>query len=215
MVEVMNKLTKYEHACLFIEKDGAKLVIDPGGFTELPADLTGINCLIITEQHGDHFNLKNVKAILEQSPEAKIYTTQVVHDQLAEAGIASTAVQGTQTVEAAGFKLSFYETDHAPVYGKSPCRSLPVKVDDYLYYPSDTFSTIENRVEILALPTSGPWHKSSEAIDFANKIKSSVVIPTHNGLHNDIGNNIANSVHGDNLADSSRRYVYLESGQSL
>ncbi len=33
------EITKYEHACLLINKNGARLLIDPGNYTNLPAKL--------------------------------------------------------------------------------------------------------------------------------------------------------------------------------
>ncbi len=133
------ELTKYAHACLILSKDGKRLIIDPGSFATLPEDLSHIAVVVITEEHMDHYNLDNLKAILAQSPTAKIFTTQAVSEKLTSESIPSTAVSGDRTFAEAGFSLSFYETDHAPIYQTSPCKSLPMQVDDYLYYPSDTY----------------------------------------------------------------------------
>lgn len=209
------KLTKYEHACLILDNDTSKLVIDPGCFTKLPEDLTGVSCLVITEEHVDHFDIDNVQKVLDQNPELKILTTQAVNAQLSEAGINSSVIEGEQTTEEGGYSLNFYETPHAPVYKTSPCRSLSVKVDDYLFYPSDSYNVIEDEVEILALPTSGPWHKLEEAIDFANSIKSQKMLVTHNALYSNEGQMVANNFIKANIADRSREYIYLKPGESL
>ena len=208
-------MTKYEHACLILDNDTSKLVIDPGCFTKLPEDLTGVSCLVITEEHVDHFDIDNVQKVLDQNPELKILTTQAVNAQLSEAGINSSVIEGEQTTEEGGYSLNFYETPHAPVYKTSPCRSLSVKVDDYLFYPSDSYNVIEDEVEILALPTSGPWHKLEEAIDFANSIKSQKMLVTHNALYSNEGQMVANNFIKANIADRSREYIYLKPGESL
>lgn len=209
------KLTKYEHACLMLDSDQSRLVIDPGCFTKLPDDLSGIGCIVITEEHVDHFNLENIQKILEQSPGAKIFSTDVVVGELAKSGIEATAIHGEQEVDQSGYHLSFYETPHAAVYRTSPCQSLSVKVDDYLYYPSDSYNTIDDTVEVLALPTSGPWHKLEEAIDLANTINSSTVLATHNWLYNEDGEMVANLYIKNNISDKNRNYVYLKPGESL
>ena len=211
----MIELTKYEHACLFLNKDGVRLVIDPGCFTKLPGDLSDIAVIIITEEHRDHMDVDNLQTILAASPDAQIFTSEVANAALAEAHIASTPIKGAATIEVAGYTLTFDETDHAPTYIHSPCRSLSLTVDDYLYYPGDSYNTTSDAVEILALPTSGPWHKLSEAIDFANEIKSRRILATHNYLYSDDGNAVANSFIKMNLADQSREFVYLEVGESL
>ena len=38
-------------------------------------------------------------------------------------------------------------------------------------------------VRVLALPTSGPWMKCSEAIEYAKKLSPSVVFPIHDALY--------------------------------
>lgn len=209
------KLTKYEHACLILDNGTSKLVIDPGCFTKLPENLTGVSCLVITEEHVDHFDIDNVQKVLDQNLELKILTTQAVNVQLSEVGISSSVIEGEQTVEEGGYNLSFYETPHAPVYKTSPCRSLSVKVDDYLFYPSDSYNVIKDEVEILALPTSGPWHKLEEAIDFANSINSQKMLVTHNALYSDEGQMVANNFIKANIADKSQEYIYLKPGESL
>lgn len=209
------KLKKYEHACLILDNDKSKLVIDPGCFTKLPEDLSGVGCLVITEEHVDHFDIDNVQKLLEQNPDLKILTTLAVNTQLSEAGIYSFVIGGEQTIEECGYALNFYETAHAPVYKTSPCRSLSVKVDDYLFYPSDSYNVIDDEVEILALPTSGPWHKVEEAIDFANSINSQKMLVTHNALYSDEGQAVANNFIKANIADKSREYIYLRPGESL
>lgn len=209
------KLTKYEHACIILDNDKSKLVIDPGCFTKLPESLSGVGCLVITEEHVDHFDVNNVQKILKQNPDLKILTTRAVNSQLSEAGIGSSVISGEQTVEEGGYTLSFYETAHAPVYKTSPCRSLSVKVDNYLFYPSDSYNIIDDEVEILALPTSGPWHKLEEAIDFANSINSQKLLVTHNALYSDEGQAVANNLIKANIAGKSREYVYLKPGESL
>jgi len=209
------KLTKYEHACLILDNDQSRLIIDPGCFSKLPDDLANIGCLIITEEHVDHFNLENVQKILAQNSDVTIFSTANVYDQLAKEGIKSVAIHGAQTKDIGGYKLSFYETDHAPIYKKSPCKSLSLKVDDYLFYPSDSYNTIEDKVAILALPTSGPWHKLEEAIELANAITSPKILATHNFLYSEAGQGVANSFIRANLADSTREFIYLKAGESI
>lgn len=209
------KITKFGHACLVLEDAGHKLIIDPGSFSELPADLKSVGTVVVTEEHYDHFSVDNLKSILAQSPNAVIYSTAAVVDALAKEDIKATTISGQQTIESDGFTINFYETDHAPVYQISPCRSLSVKVNDDLYYPSDSYQTIPDHVKLLALPTSGPWFKVEECIDFLNYIKSDKIMPTHNGLNSGDGNNVTHHFLETHVADKSRKFVYLEPGDTV
>ncbi|WP_343861781.1 MBL fold metallo-hydrolase, partial [Frigoribacterium faeni] len=49
------RLTKLEHACLIIEKDGRRLVVDPGSFTSPLMDLQDVDAIVITHEHADHW----------------------------------------------------------------------------------------------------------------------------------------------------------------
>ena len=39
------------------------------------------------------------------------------------------------------------------------------------------------QVEILALPTGGPWMKTGEAIEYTKKVKPRVAFPIHDAMH--------------------------------
>lgn len=208
------KVTKLEHACLILDNNTTRLIVDPGSFTNLPEDLSNINCLVITEEHADHYNLENVKKVLAQNPGAKIITTEAVASALKESGIQSTAIKGSAEIEVGRFKLRLIEGDHAVIYGQSPCRVLTLRVDDFLYYPSDSFIPTDIPVQVLALPTAGPWHKVSESIDLAKKVSSTYVLATHNGLYNQTGHAITNNFTSSNVSGTHREYIFLDTGES-
>lgn len=209
------KLTKYEHACIFLDNGQSRLVIDPGCFTTLPHELSGIDVLIITEEHADHFYVENVNKIVCANPNVKIFSTGAVAAELPSDIADVVAVQGEQSTSHAGYELKFYETPHAPIYRKSPCQSIAVKVDNYLYYPSDSYQTIGDTVEVLALPTSGPWLKVSETIDFANYVNSNKIIATHDGLYNSNGHAVIGRNIKTNISNIQREYIYLKPGETL
>lgn len=208
------KLTKYEHACLILDNGNSRLIIDPGTFTNLPEDLNNVACIVITEEHLDHYNLSNIEKILSQSSNAQIISTVTVASQLKTAGHSCLEIKGSKDLNVGGFSLTLVETDHSIIYASSPCRVLTLKVDDFLYYSSDSFIPISSYVQVLALPTCGPWYKLSESVDFANSIDSKQIIATHNGLYNDIGNKVMNNFISNNIANKDREYIYLAVGQS-
>src|SRR5687768_8186705 len=48
------RFTKFGHACVRLEHDGATLVIDPGTWTEREA-VDGATAVLITHEHPDHY----------------------------------------------------------------------------------------------------------------------------------------------------------------
>lgn len=209
------RITKYTHACLLLENDGTNLLIDPGSFTEIPSDLPKIDFVIVTEEHYDHLNLDNLKLVASVNPEVQIYTTEAVKESLKDTGLDAHAIIGDQNEILGSFKVTFSETDHAVVYKKSPCRSLTVLIDEnVLYYPSDSYKTIDKKVKVLALPTSGPWFKVSECIEFANAVDSEIVLTTHNALNSETGNKVTHNFIVNNI-DEGRQFTHLENGENI
>lgn len=207
-------ITKYGHACLFIDNGNSRLVIDPGDFTDLPQDLKNVSVIVVTEEHYDHFDPSNIKKILEQSPDAKIYSTANVAEQLNNESISAQSISSQEVVDYEGKKIKLTEGDHAVVYGQSPCKVLTVTVGDFLYYPSDSFIETKDKVKILALPTSGPWHKLSEAIDLMKSTNCEIIIATHNGLNSQDGNKVSSHFLNLHSKEPVKNFIYLEDGQS-
>lgn len=69
------KVTKLVHSCLLVEKDGKKILVDPGLYSWQSAavkstDFSDISAVAITHNHPDHFNPEFAKVIKEASPNA-------------------------------------------------------------------------------------------------------------------------------------------------
>ena len=61
------KLTKYEHACFTVEKDGQVLVIDPGNLSDDFVTPENVVAVVITHQHPDHFDAEKLAAIFAKN----------------------------------------------------------------------------------------------------------------------------------------------------
>lgn len=181
------KITKYEHACFVVEQYGQSLVVDPGHWTtnfEVPNHVVGV---VVTHEHGDHFDQDKLKAITDKNPGAVIYAHRDIVSQLAE--FRTQEVVANEGMKAGNFELEFFGGEHANITSNwQPVANLGVLVNERLYYPGDSFCVPEERsVEILAIPASAPWMKISEAIDFLNAVKPKYAFPTHDAILSDTG----------------------------
>ncbi|HEY0248743.1 MAG TPA: MBL fold metallo-hydrolase [Gryllotalpicola sp.] len=186
------RITKLEHATFLLEKDGAKLVIDPGGFTRPLPDLSAVAAVVITHEHGDHWDAPHLQAIVDANPGVPIYGPHGVKD--AATGFDVTAVGAGDTVTAGPFELSFFGGTHSIIHSSIPAvDNLGVSVDGgAVYYPGDSFAVPEGvEVDVLAAPSSAPWLKIGEAIDFVLAVKPRRAFPTHEMINSELGQHMA------------------------
>lgn len=69
------KLTKYGHACVVLEEQGKRLIIDPGELTHEFGNPQNTVAVVVTHVHFDHLNRENLQKIIEANPDVKVYTT--------------------------------------------------------------------------------------------------------------------------------------------
>lgn len=188
------KLTKYEHACFTVEKDGKLLVVDPGAYTtDLPA-LESVVAVVVTHEHADHFDPTALGAIVAHNPEAVIYAHHDITRQLGDALPTQVVAAGT-SVNVGPFNVRFYGGDHAVIHPDLPVpTNLAVMINDTLYYPGDSFFVPDLPVDTLALPVAAPWMRIGEAFDFLTAIKPRLAFPTHDAIASQAGKGLADTM---------------------
>ncbi len=209
------KLTKREHACQVIEKEGAALVIDPGSFTLPLDDLTGVVAIVITHEHADHWTADHLERIRQKNPDARI---------LGPAGVAAAAtgfpvetVAPGDTVEIAPFTLRFFGGKHAVIHESIPViDNVGVLVDDSVYYAGDSYAVPEGvTVDVLAAPLGAPWLKIGEAMDYVLAVAPRRAFAVHDMTLSTIGKGMAHGRLEWATTQGGGTYTPLEPGDSL
>ena len=212
------KLIKRGHACLeIIEESGVRplrLVIDPGNYTESLSEITDVLAVVVTHQHEDHCSNEQLAGILANSPEAKIFGPQEVCDRLA--GLPTTAVYHGDHYEVGPFQLDFFGDLHQEIHRSIPLvQNTGIMVNRKLYYPGDSYTTPDLPVELLACPSSAPWLKIGDVMDFLDEIRPRRSFSTHNALLSEHGHKLNNSRIQLITEKHGGTFSYLEPGQSL
>jgi L-ascorbate metabolism protein UlaG (beta-lactamase superfamily) len=152
------KITKLVHSCIIVEKDGKKVLVDPGvyswnsGIVE-PDMLCDIDYVCITHIHADHCHPDFARVVQEVSPNALWYATHEVRLQLAQWGIDCNTESTLSDVE-------FVQSQHADL---DPWNTQPehtsFKIFDDLLVSGDCQTHIDmHGARILAGPINGgPW----------------------------------------------------------
>ncbi len=178
------RLIKYAHSCVRVERDGAVLVIDPGGFSERES-LDGADAILITHEHPDHLDADKIGDALDRRPGTRIYAPAEVVAQLP--GLPATAVGSGETFEAAGFEVRAYGAWHAVIHPDlPPVPNLGFLIEGSVYHPGDSFDVPAlpegAEIETLFVPISAPWLKISESIDFVRAVRPRRAYALHDAI---------------------------------
>lgn len=209
------KISKLGHCCLFIEEKGKRILTDPGSYTEAQNDVTGIDVVLITHEHTDHFHIDSVKKILENNPEVTMVTNTSVDNLLKKEGINTAIIldDGNEK-EIFGVHFSAHGQKHALIHKDWPVvENTGYFIGERLYYPGDDFYNPKIAIEILALPVAGSWMKISEAIDYAIEVKPKIAFPVHDGLLNSFGEEVIKRVPTQILEKHGINFTNLEIGK--
>lgn len=209
------KLTKYGHACVVLEEQGQKLIIDPGVYAPDLGDYSNVAGIVVTHVHPDHFDPNNISKIMAQNPGVQIWSTAEVAEKMPEPPV--TAVTDGATGAAGAFSMRFYGQQHAEIHPSFPHnQNVGVLVNDSFYYPGDSFTQPAGAVvKTLAVPVSGPWLKVGEVIDFIRAVKPQLCIPTHDALLSELGASSMNKWVGSVCEAQGAAFKALRPGESM
>jgi len=207
------KLTKFEHSCLVLDKNGSTLIIDPGSFTMPLTDIMGVVAVVITHEHADHWTPEQLTRILDRNPGARI---------LGPAGVAKAAadfevevVKDGDTVEIEPFTLAFYGEKHAIIHSSIPViDNVGVLVDDEFYYGGDSYTVPPVPVNTLAAPIGAPWLKIGEAMDYVLAVKPKRSFPIHDMTLSQAGKSMTHDRIRVVTEQGGGEFFVLEPGQS-
>lgn len=211
---VLMKITKHGHACLEIEKSDSRLIIDPGFYSEPMTGRENVAAIVITHMHDDHCYEEQIDRILADNPNAVIFGTDEVAKRLSPRNV--TAVHHGDWHRVAEFELEFFGDLHQEIHRSIPLiQNTAVMVDGRLYYAGDSYTRPDRPVEVLACPTSAPWLKIGDVMDFVVEIKPRHSFATHNALLSDHGHALNNGRVKLVTEQGGGEFSYLEPGDSL
>ena len=208
------KITKFDHALLSIEDDTKMVVIDPGSYSNALPGFKNVVAICLTHIHEDHSYRPHVEKIVLENPDAQIFGPAEVAQKLS--GLPVQVVYHGDHFEVSGFELDFSGDLHEQIHRSIPLiQNTGVTVNRTLYYPGDSYTIPENEVKVLACPTSAPWIKIADVMDFIAAVKPETLFPTHNALLSDNGHELYNHRISEVTNENGGNFVFLKPGQSL
>jgi L-ascorbate metabolism protein UlaG (beta-lactamase superfamily) len=197
------RITRYTHACVRIERDGAVLVVDPGIWSE-PSALCDADAVLITHEHSDHIDVLRLAGLgvpVYAPADARISGLDVI------------GVNSGESFTAAGFAVTAVGTRHARVYGEEPdCANHGYIIEDRIYHPGDALVVPDQPVQTLFVPLQASWLKTAEAISFLRAVRPECAFGIHDAQINSRGLQGANSWLTD---QGGHGYRYLAPGEGF
>jgi L-ascorbate metabolism protein UlaG (beta-lactamase superfamily) len=193
------ELIKHEHACVVAKKDGTSIVIDPGTFSPAAGVIiAGADVILVTHEHADHVNEAAINAALADRADLIVYAPEAVRGLFAAHPGQFTAVAAGDELKLGTFSVTVHGSDHAIIHPSIPtCANVGFLLDGAVYHPGDAYYVPPASVTTLLLPTSGPWMKFGEAIDYVRAVQPRLAVQIHEALLSEIGQLAAGSLLGE------------------
>jgi L-ascorbate metabolism protein UlaG (beta-lactamase superfamily) len=209
------RLTKLGHACVRLDKDGGRLVLDPGMWSG-PDALDGAHAVLVTHEHPDHLDAPSIRAALTEQPGLELWANPSVTAQFAGFGDRVHDVGHGDTFTAAGFDVHVYGREHATIMPGIPViANTGFAVDAAVFHPGDSFTVPEDRVPVLLLPVSAPWLKFAEVAAYATEVSPERGVAIHDAIMSAQGLGLIGNLLSVLSGDQAGRYARLDPGTSL
>jgi len=198
------RLTKFTQACVLISDGDRSLLIDPTPMEPRAAELLAdADAVLVTHGHRDHADPAMLASALGARPELRVWAPAGVvaeiraalpgasrPDAAAGFGERLTVAAPGDEFEAGGFSVRTFGGKHAEIHPELDTgENVTYLVDGRIYHPGDSFDEPGVPVEVLLLPTSGPWHSTGGAMEFARAVAPTRAIQIHEIFASEVGQN--------------------------
>jgi L-ascorbate metabolism protein UlaG (beta-lactamase superfamily) len=182
------RLTKFGHSCLLVEEGGARVLLDPGSFSDGFETLEGLTAVCLTHQHVDHLDPERVRPLLDRNPGVRVVSDEGSVEALGEAGADVEVVHDGDELALGGLSLRVVGRDHAAVHPQVPVvPNVGYLVGGRLFHPGDALTMPGEPVEVLAVPAGAPWLKLADAVDYLREVGPRVAVPVHEKVLSEVG----------------------------
>ena len=141
-------IKKLKHCCLVIDipvkgsKKAVRVLTDPGSYSIEEHDkVKGVDIVLITHEHQDHFHIESLKALVKRQPDVAVIANDTVGEMLAKEGIKHRIMLDGNSIERKGVKIEAYGKLHAILHKSIPQSSnVGFFMENKLFMPGDAYT---------------------------------------------------------------------------
>ena len=175
-------LTKLGHSCLLVEEAGVRILIDPGTLSTGLDELDGIDAVLYTHAHADHFDPETLARLSDRNGPARIVADGDTAEQVRELGREVTVASDGDVLDL-GVEVRVVGSRHAVIHLDLPgLANVGYLVSGRLFHPGDALTLPPVDVEVLALPVVAPWTRVSECVDYLRAVAPARAVPIHDAI---------------------------------
>ena len=180
-------ITHVGHSCLLLETEGARVLVDPGVFSHGFEELTGLDAVLVTHAHLDHYDAARLPVLLEANDGARLIAEPETAAELARTGLEVTALHPGESATIGGLTVTASGGVHALIHDDIPRTgniglTFSAEGEPTVFHPGDSYETAPAGVDVLALPLMAPWAALRDTVDFLRAVHPAVAFPIHDML---------------------------------
>lgn len=179
------QITHLGHASVLVETAEARILIDPGAFSDGWHGLTDLDAVFVTHQHPDHIDVANAPALIEGNPSARWFVEPSVVPMVNAESVS--VFQAGETLRLGDLAVSGVGGKHAVIHPDLPDIGntglvLRAEGEPTLFHPGDSYAAVPPEIDVAAIPLNAPWAKLSECVDFIRALQPQQWFPIHDAL---------------------------------
>lgn len=183
------------HSCLLVESADIRVLLDPGTFTHGFEELTGLDAVLVTHAHVDHYDAERLPTLLEANDGARVIAEPEVAAELNRVGLEASPLHPGESTTIGSLTVTAVGGLHAVIHDDIPRIGnigllLGAVGEPTFFQPGDSYESVPEGVDVLGLPLVAPWAALKETVDFLRAVAPRVAVPIHDAIVTPAGRGI-------------------------